>query len=132
MSFIELKDFMIHQLVNKRTEILPLATSHKAIHATSLIVFALPIPMPSFKSTGINFDQNRPKIKLFLQKIFERWELRPHTPEIAPEPLRISSYELDAEHAMRLALSDVEPRFQKLLKRNGNECLRKLLFFFGL
>ena len=30
---------------------------------------------------------------------------------------------------MRLALSEVEPRFQKLLKRNGNKCLIKLLFF---
>ena len=87
--------------------------------------------MPSFKSTEINFDQNRPKIKLFLQKNFERWGLLPHTPEIAPQPLRISCYELDAEHAipMRLAFSDVEPPFQKLLKRNGNKCLIKLLFF---
>ena len=31
---------------------------------------------------------------------------------------------------MRLALSDVEPRLQKLLKRNGNKCLIKLLLFF--
>ena len=86
--------------------------------------------MPSFKSTGINFDQNRPKIKLFLQKIFKRWGLSSHTPEIAPQPLRISCNEFDAKHAIRLALSDVEPQFQKLLKRNGNKCLMKPCFFF--
>ena len=75
--------------------------------------------MPSFKSTEINFDQNRPKIKLFLQKNLERLELHSHIPEIT---LILHSH-------TRLALSDVEPRFQKLLKRNGNKCLIKLLFF---
>ena len=84
--------------------------------------------MPSFKSN--NFDQNGLKIKLFLQQNFERWG-KTHTPETASQPLRISCYELDAEHPTRLALSDVEPRFQKLLKRNGDKCLIKLLFFFG-
>ena len=53
--------------------------------------------MPIFKNTSINFDQNRPKIKLFLQKIFERLGLRPHTPKQTPQPLRISCYELEAE-----------------------------------
>ena len=41
-------------------------------------MFALPISMPRFKS--INFYQNIPKIKLFLQKIakfFMCWRLRP-------------------------------------------------------
>ena len=28
---------------------------------------------------------------------------------------------LDAKHSMRLALSDVEPPFQNLLKRNGDK-----------
>ena len=52
--------------------------------------------MPSFK--GINFDQNRPKIKLFLQQNFERWrQSLQYTPEAARQPLRISCYELDAE-----------------------------------
>ena len=52
--------------------------------------------MPSFIS--INFDQNRPKIKLFLQQNFEHWRQSPqYTPETAPQPLRISCYELDAE-----------------------------------
>ena len=55
---------MIYQLVNKRTEILPLATSHIA-HLCNY-VFALLISMPHFKS--INFYQNRLKIKLFLKK----------------------------------------------------------------
>ena len=44
------------------------------------------ISMPHFKS--INFYQNTPKIKLFLQnkdkKIFDRWWLRPRTPRAAP------------------------------------------------
>ena len=30
---------------------------------------------------------------------------------------------------MRLALSDVESRFQKLLKRNGDKCEIKVLLF---
>ena len=52
--------------------------------------------MPSSKS--INFDQNRPKIKLFLQQNFERWrQSSQYTLEIAPKPLRITCYELDAE-----------------------------------
>ena len=44
-------------------------------------MFALPITMPRFKS--INFCQNTPKIKLFLQKyakIFVCWGLRPQIP----------------------------------------------------
>ena len=115
---------MIYQHVNKKTKILPLATSHiQPIYATSLIMFTLLIPMPSFKS--INFDQNRPKIKLFLQQNFERWGQSPHTSKTAPQPFQISFYELNAEHPMRFASSDVEPRFQKLLKRNGNKCLIK-------
>ena len=43
------------------------------------------------------FYQNSSKIKLFLQKkckIFERWGLRPQTPETAP-PLQISGYAPD-------------------------------------
>ena len=52
--------------------------------------------MPSFKS--INFDQDRPKIKLFLQQNFEHWkQSSQYTPETASQPLRIYCYELDAE-----------------------------------
>ena len=52
--------------------------------------------MPSFKS--INFDQNTPKIKLFLQQNFGRRRQSPqYTPETDPQPVRISCYELDAE-----------------------------------
>ena len=54
-----------YQLANKGTEILPLATSHKAVaqfnHAFAVLIF-----MPYFKN--INFYQDRPKIKQFLQK----------------------------------------------------------------
>ena len=39
--------------------------------------------------------------------------------------LQICGYKPDAEHPMRLMLSKVEPRFQKLLKRNGNKCVIK-------
>ena len=76
------------------------------IYATSLIMFALPISMPRFKS--INFYQNIPKIKLFLQKnaqVFVCWMLRsqtpvppaaggfsPKPPKQPPPPLRISGY----------------------------------------
>ena len=58
---------MIHQLVNKRAEILLLATSHIAhLRNQFSSVFALLISMPRSKS--INIYQNRPKIKLFSQK----------------------------------------------------------------
>ena len=60
---------MIYQLVNKRTEILPLATSHAAIsHLCTQFyhVCALLISKQRFES--INSYQNKFKIKLFLQK----------------------------------------------------------------
>ena len=68
MGFIELHNFMIYQHLNKRTKILPSATSHIAhLHNQfNYGMFAQPISMPRFKS--IIFDQNRPKTKLFLQK----------------------------------------------------------------
>ena len=53
VSFIEVFDFIIYQHLNKRTKILPLATSEKPIYATSLIMFAMPISKPRFK--GIIF-----------------------------------------------------------------------------
>ena len=54
--------------------------------------------MPRFQS--INFYQNKPKIKLFLQKIkvfwpikaFDGWGRGFQTPETAPPPLQISGY----------------------------------------
>ena len=42
MSFIELQDFMIYQLVNKKTEILPLAIGHLSNqfnHGCALLIF---------------------------------------------------------------------------------------------
>ena len=50
VSFIEVFDFTIYQHLNKRTHILPLATSQIAHLGTSLILFALPISKPRFKS----------------------------------------------------------------------------------
>ena len=41
---------MINQHVNKRTTILPFAPTLIAHYATSLIMFALPISMPPFKT----------------------------------------------------------------------------------
>ena len=45
-------------------------------------MFALLVSLP--RLNGINVYQNRPKIKLFLQKkkckMFERWGLRPQPP----------------------------------------------------
>ena len=61
------------------------------MYATSLMMFSPLISLPHFKS--INFYQNRPKIKLFLQKNtkFLSAGLRPHTPRTAP--LQISGSE---------------------------------------
>ena len=80
MSFVELFDFIIYQHLNKRTKILPLATSQIAHLCNQLIMFALPISMQHFKS--IIFYQNSPKIVIFATKckIFERWGLRHQTP----------------------------------------------------
>ena len=77
---------MVYQLVNKRTEILAVATSHIA-HLCKKYnhVFALLICMPRFNS--VNFHQNWSKIKLVLPKgfkIFERSVLRPQTPKQLP------------------------------------------------
>ena len=58
-----------YDLLACKQTILSLATSHIAYlcnQFNSLIMFAPPISMPRFKS--IIFDQNSPKIKLFLQK----------------------------------------------------------------
>ena len=72
MSFIELFDFIFYQHLNKRTNILPLATSQIAHLCHQLNHVAVPISKPRFKS--VIFNQNSPKMKLFLQKkgkIFE-------------------------------------------------------------
>ena len=84
------------------------------ICATSLTMFALPISMPRFKN--INFYQNRPKIKLFLQKnakFFVFCGLRTQTPclqrlgalSLDPQsipPLRNSGYATDVFIAVML------------------------------
>ena len=57
---------MIYQDVNKRIKIYAWPPPTKLTYATSLIMFALPVSMPCFKS--INFYQSNPKIKLVLQK----------------------------------------------------------------
>ena len=76
-------------------------------------MFTQSIPMPRFKSC--NFYQNRPKIKLILQNIFERWGPAPRPPK-CPLLLRIFAHVQNAKHPIRLMLSDAEPQFQKLLK----------------
>ena len=82
-----------YQLVNTKTEVLPLATSHRAnVHLCNGFshVFALLVLVstPHFKS--INFYQTRPKIKFFRKKIQNFWALgaplsdpRNRTPSIA-------------------------------------------------
>ena len=60
---------MIYQLVNKRTTILPLATSHIAIAHLCIQFnhgFVLLISMPRFKSINFYQDTGKAKIKLFL------------------------------------------------------------------
>ena len=62
-------DFLFFDLqaCNKKAEILPLATTLIThVRGQFIHVFALLISMPRFKS--INFCQNRPKIKILLQK----------------------------------------------------------------
>ena len=78
---------MIYQLANKTTQILPLATSHQFNH-----VFALLISMLRIKR--INFYQNRPEIKLVLQKNTKFCVLQaalPEPPKLLP-PLQVSGY----------------------------------------
>ena len=70
VSFIKLLDFMILQLVNKRTEIVPLATSHIAVaHFCNQFnyVFAQLISVPRFKKHWF-LSKFRPKIQSFLQE----------------------------------------------------------------
>ena len=50
MSFIELFNFIIYQRLNKRTKILPLATSQLAHLCYQFNIFALPISKPRLKS----------------------------------------------------------------------------------
>ena len=81
----------MYQLVNKRTEILAITTSHIA-HLCKLYshVFALLISMPL--SVKLNFIKIGLKLSYFCQKkynIFERWGMRPNTPETAA-PSQIS------------------------------------------
>ena len=73
VSFLELYDFMIYQHVNKRAQILPLATFHTAHLCKQFNQVCITISMPRSKS--IIFYQNSRKIKLFLKKkckIFKR------------------------------------------------------------
>ena len=79
---------MIYQLVNKIIETLAIATSHIAHLCKSYnYVFAPQISMPRFNS--INFYQNRPKIKLFCQKIqnFLALGAPPKKTETVPPPI---------------------------------------------
>ena len=66
MSFIELFDFIICQHQTRELTFYHQPPPKYPIYATSLIMFALPISKPRFKS--IAFNQNSPKIMLFLQK----------------------------------------------------------------
>ena len=99
---------MTYQRLNKITEILPLAISNIARLHNQFNHICTANSYGMFKK--INFDQTRPKIKLFSKKFLSAGGS-------APQPLQISCYHPDAEHPMPLALSDVEPQFQKLLKR---------------
>ena len=61
---------MIYQLVDNRTEVLAIGSSHIAqLYSWYNYVFALLISMPRFNN--ISFYQNSPKIKLFLQKKYK-------------------------------------------------------------
>ena len=104
VSFIKQFDFIIYQHQTRELTFYHQPPPKQNIYATSLIMFALPISKPRFKN--IIFNQNIPKIKLFLQKMQNfraleakppdprasgGWGLCPQTPKTAP-PLRISGY----------------------------------------
>ena len=99
---IELQDFMIYQLLKKRTELLP--QPHHIPFTQPSIAFALPISMPRFEST--NFYQNRSNIKLFLRKKVQNFRvLKASSPNLktAPSPpIRISCYALAAKSEYRI------------------------------
>ena len=81
VSFIEFQDFMSYQLVNWKYEFLPLAAYHIAIaHLCNQFKhdFPLLISMPRLKA--LFFYQNRPKIKLFLEKNASFRAMRAPTP----------------------------------------------------
>ena len=67
VSFIELFDFIIYQHLNKRTNILPLATSQIA-HLCHQFNLVCPANFLSHVLKALFFNQNSPKMKLFLQK----------------------------------------------------------------
>ena len=66
MRFIELFDFIIYQHQTRELTFYHQPPPKYPIYATSLIMFALPISKPRFKS--IIFSQNSPKMMLFFQK----------------------------------------------------------------
>ena len=114
--------------LNKKTEILPLATSHIAIAGLCNLfnhVFGLLISMPHFKS--INFYQKRPKLKILLQKntkfssagsstsrppCSRRLGAFPQDPRNSPltPPLQISDYAAESNHFFALLIS-MPPEF---------------------
>ena len=67
MSFIELFDFIIYQHLNKRTNILPLATSQNSPFMPP-VSSCLHCQFLSHVLKALFFNRNSPKIKLFLQK----------------------------------------------------------------
>ena len=67
VSFIELFYFIIYQHLNKRTNILPLATSQIA-HLCHQFNYVLHCQFLSHVLKALFFNQNSPKIKLFLLK----------------------------------------------------------------
>ena len=81
-------------------------------------MFELSISMPRSKSN--EFYQNRPNIKLFLQKkqckLFERWGLRLQTPK-QPSPMRIFGY-APANKSEYLILPRNNNTMRDLRKRN--------------
>ena len=101
VSFIQLQDFMIYQqLVNKRTKILSLVTSHiPRLCNQSIHVYALLNSTPRLKS--IDFIKMSLNLRYFCKKIqfFERRRLR-QTPETASTPLQISGYAPDTRRVL--------------------------------
>ena len=110
MSFIELFDFIIYQHQTRELTFYHQPPPKYPIYATSLIMFALPISKPRFKS--IIFNQNSPKIKLFLQKNAKFSSAGGSAPR-PPCLRRLGALPPDPQNSSPLRISGYAPRSHK-------------------
>ena len=121
---IELWNSKIYRLVDRRTEILPLATFHIArLFNQFNHVFALLVSMPRFKS--IKFYLNRPKIKLILQQHSKFFGAGGFASTPPKQPLlQFSGYALDAGIII-IKLKTTQKYNQKFQSSKRKYCITK-------